>query len=332
MFSSSHDAHVDESPETSWQAEPVGSHASPAPRQPGHGDVEATSEAGEARQANSGFNAYLRVVRNRPRLNAEQERALFAQVSHGTPAACHRAQTTLVQSHLWLVPVVVRRFHRQGGFEDLVAEGNLGLFKALARFDPTRGLRFSSYAKWWVMHAVTAAMAANAHPVCMPSRIAQRLSKAQHSGGMAFLPRRSEPAQAPLRPPASGSSGGPFYVPDVPELSDLPGHASAHDPQRHLARADDPRANDPSAADSSADDARHQPDALLTQKQDTVRLAQALAGLSARERSVLQARYGLTGGEPRTLQDTARELSLSAEGVRKIQMAAMAKLRLTLAQ
>jgi RNA polymerase sigma factor (sigma-70 family) len=308
MFSPGQEVNSNERFEAPWHApDPRWQEALTRGELP-NGDApgQALTRAHSVGSADAGFSAYLRQVRVRPRLDAAQERELFAQLAHGTSQAGHDAQNTLVQAHLWLVPVVVRRFHRQGGFEDLVAEGNLGLFRALARFDPARGLRFSSYAKWWVIHAVTASMAANAHPVRLPSRIAQRLSKAQSTGGMAFLPQGSEPAYAPPAPPEPALSAGPFFLPEV--------------------------AFSEAAHEAHADNADSQPEAVLALKQDALRLTHAMNTLSPRERTVVQARYGLAGCEPRTLQDIALQLGLSAEGVRKTQVAAMGKLRNLLAQ
>jgi RNA polymerase sigma factor (sigma-70 family) len=246
------------------------------------------------------FRSYLRAVRQRPRLTAAQETALFQQLGQGDTSLRHAAQTRLVQAHLWLVPMVVRRFHRQSGFEDLVAEGNLGLFQALYKFDATRGLRFSTYAKWWVMDAVTASMAANAYPVNVPRRIAQQISRQRHSAH-SQLPAAADG----LALHGLGSAKVEWLCAPLAEVYDA-------------------------EADRRCDE-QSRPDTSLQRKQGLQGLSGALKTLSARERHIVQARFGLTGEDPRTLQDLAAELGLSAEGVRKLQLAAMQKMRQQLA-
>jgi RNA polymerase sigma factor (sigma-70 family) len=261
------------------------------------------------------FRAYLNAVRQRPRLSAAEEAMQFERLRDPQPAARIAARSLLVQANLWLVPVVVRRFRRQGnGFEDLVAEGNLGLYQALNRFDPARGLRFSTYAKWWVMHVVTASMAANAYPLRVPRRIALQLARQRRAANDAPL---AEAALAPADAPDTGDDAGMAHdsaSPAAPQALSTP-FAQAYDAE-----------SDPRAAD-----AQQQPDVSLALKQGLQLLTAALAELPARERAVIEARYGLNGQEARTLQDVAHELGLSAEGVRKIQLAAMARLKRKLA-
>jgi RNA polymerase sigma factor (sigma-70 family) len=243
------------------------------------------------------FRAYLAAVRQRARLDHDAELEQFRQLNDDNPKVRALARSTLIQSHLWLVPVVVRRFYRQGGgFEDLVAEGNLGLYRALERFDPARGLRFSTYAKWWVMHAVTASMAASAYPVKLPKRVALQLSRQGRVG----------PAEdrAPAAPAAPAS-------PPVPEFV-------ARDDENGLEGGSD-------------ESSPSQPEMILALKQGLALMREAIAQLPERQRMVLEARYGLNGQAERTLQDLAAQMGISNEGVRKVQLAAMKALRKHLA-
>jgi RNA polymerase sigma factor (sigma-70 family) len=231
------------------------------------------------------FRAYLSIVRRRARLDHDAELREFERLGDANADVRSAARAALVQANLWIVPIIVRRYYRQGsGFEDLVAEGNLGLYRALERFDPTRGLRFSTYAKWWVTHAVTASMAANAYPVRLPRRVAQQIAR----------DRRLDGATPSIEPPLAES---------------------------YDAETDD-RADDASLL---------QPDVALLLKQGLRLLRCALDELPERERVVIEGRYGLNGQTERTLQDLGAQLGMSAEGVRKIQLAAMERLKRKLA-
>jgi RNA polymerase sigma factor (sigma-70 family) len=257
-------------------------------------DAERTpsSESGDRR-----FRAYLSAVRDRARLDHAAEQQLFEQLNVDDAQLRAAARSKLIQANLWVVPIVVRRFYKQGsGFEDLVAEGNMGLYRALDRFDPSRGLRFSSYAKWWVMHVVTAAMSVNAYPVRVPRRVALQLARQ----------RRSQEA-----PRAQASDAAPTAA-ALPEPL-----AESYEVETHEHSADDAGAASP--------------DVMLALKEGLQLLKEALAELPARERLVIEARYGLNGQPERTLQDLGRELGMSAEGVRKVQLAAMQQLKQKLA-
>jgi RNA polymerase nonessential primary-like sigma factor len=269
--------------------------------------ASAEQDTGPDLDADRRFRIYLSAVRKRTRMSAAEELAQFELLQAPQAEVRAAAQSLLVQANLWLVPIVVRRFRRQGnGFEDLVAEGNLGLYQALNRFDPARGLRFSTYAKWWVMHVVTASMAANAYPLRVPRRIALQLARqrraAEPAAGLHAAPATDLPLQ---ESPADAAPQGQISTP----------FAEPYDAQS------DPRAGD----------VQQQPDVTLALKQGLQLLTAALAELPPRERAVVEARYGLNGQETRTLQDVAGELGLSAEGVRKIQLAAMARLKRKLA-
>lgn len=264
------------------------------------------------------FRAYLAAVRQRARLDHAAERACFEQLAHGEPKLRAHARSQLIQSNLWVVPIVVRRFYKHGnGFEDLVAEGNLGLYRALERFDPARGLRFSTYAKWWVTHVVTAAMSANAYPVRVPRRIALQLA------------RQRRAASGAGDSPVGGAAAAGGALADAGEAPT--GSQLAPPPQLAEPLAESIEALEESGAAERADDSACTPEVMLALKQGLSLLREALEELPPRERLVIEARYGLAGQAERTLQDLGRELGMSAEGVRKVQLAAMERLKRKLA-
>jgi RNA polymerase sigma factor (sigma-70 family) len=265
-------------------------------------EERANEERAEDEQAGVDLHAhgshsptYLQEVRALPKLRASTELRLFgiARSAGVSPAQAAAARRQVIRANLWMVPIIVRRYYHQGGsvFDDLVAEGNLGLYKAFDRFDPTRGFRFSTYAKWWVTDAVTAGMAANAYPLRMPRKVALALARQQHS---------DEPAAM--------------------QLSRL---------QLTDDEALEPSSVDPFEGGTQHEG--HQPPAwpeqIVALRQTLQRLAQAVVGLPQRERMVIESRYGLNGSAERTLQDIGDELGVTAERVRTLQLSAMGKLK-----
>jgi RNA polymerase sigma factor (sigma-70 family) len=260
-------------------------------------------------EIDTSFERYLSHVRLAPRLEPEQERALFLQMRSGNQAQRDHARHALVQAHLWLVPIIVRRFNRRGsGFEDLIAEGNLGLYDAIDRFDVERGLRFSSYAKWWVVHAVTSAMAANAYPVRLPRRVAQALSRKRRE--------QAGPATAMAPMPAADSRDAEIEPAD--DSKEQCGAAPRQVPMTvdwSSAARDDEAAHPHTSAEA-------QPDNIVALRQLLHLLADSVKELPGRERRVIEMRYGLNGQKEATLQQIGDAMGLSAERVRTLQIGA----------
>jgi RNA polymerase primary sigma factor len=245
--------------------------------------------------------SYLREVRALPRLSAAREVELFALAGAHDTSALQReaARREIISANLWMVPVVVSRFYRHGsGFEDLVAEGNMGLYKAFDRFDPARGFRFSTYAKWWVVDAVTAAMAANAYPVRVPRKVAQSMARQNKDDGGS----RHE----------SSNATGP--APDADDAA-LPMSTQALD----LSAA--------AVEDDAHEDPQPLPEQVVALRQTLRLLASAVTELPPRERRVIEGRYGLNGQREQTLQEIGDELGVTAERVRTLQLSAMAMLK-----
>jgi RNA polymerase sigma factor (sigma-70 family) len=242
---------------------------------------------------------YLQAVRGLDRLDAPAELELFAALRSplSSPAQRQQARDKLIEANLWVVPVIVRRYYRSGsGFDDLVAEGNIGLYKALERFDLSRGFRFSTYAKWWVVDAVTTAMANNTFPVRVPRRVALDLSRRRRlDDGDALATIDDE-----VEDEAAGELGT-ATAPFDPGATALVDETQA---------APDP-----------------QPDQVVAQRESIQQLAAAIAQLPARERLVIESRYGLNGRAEMTLQQIGDEIGVTAERVRTLQLAAIAQLR-----
>jgi RNA polymerase sigma factor (sigma-70 family) len=258
--------------------------------------------------------AYLHSVKQIPHLNVEDELSLFADFQRGSTTA----RDELIRSNLWLVPVIVRKYAGNGvHLEDLIEEGNLALFTALEKFDASRGIRFSTYAKWWVLKSSTLARQKQAHAVAVPRGIASvSLNKTNHD--------------TPTEEPTSDS--------DTFEL--VENSESRLEPSNDEKTFSNARLNvetvtlDQAQAqiDEKASDAigvgfdSHIEQSAIVNESIQFLLS-AVSRLSDKERLVIEHRYELNGKESKTLQELAAICGLSAERIRKIQLEAMEKLK-----
>ena len=250
---------------------------------------------------------YTTYVAERPRLTSREEYRLAARMRAGDL----RARDALIESNLGLVVMLARRYQRPGvPLLDLIAEGNLGLLTAADRFDPERGNRFSTYAKWWVLRAMKIALPTLVGVVRQPVNKLRLNAAADHDDIDEYvLPQEleetgpevdAEPLSEALVPTSAGLA---FNVP-VPSAEEvLNGICSAEE---------------------------QEPPHELMARQRSTKLRLALDGLSERDRTVISQRYALATDEASTLTDTAAGLSVSIERVRQIEKAALKKLHFAL--
>ena len=258
--------------------------------------------------------AYLRELDRRPRLPSGLERELIAAAKAGEREA--RAQ--LIEAFLPLIASVARIYRASPQIEriELLQEGVVGLLRALERYDPERGVPFWGYAAWWVRQAMQQLVAELTRPVVLSDRALRQLARMKDFHRAYVQAQGREPTHQEL---AAGT-----------ELSDeqVANLIASDQPARGL---DEPVVGEEGTigtfgellVDPIAEDEYER--AL-----DDIELAQLrslLSGLSERERSVLRARYGLDGGQERTLREIGGELGLSAERVRQIEQRALGKLR-----
>jgi RNA polymerase nonessential primary-like sigma factor len=237
---------------------------------------------------------YLAEVATRRRLNSSEEYHLARQASEGHL----EARQLLVEHHLGLVVMMAKRYLGSGmPLLDLIEEGNLGLIAASSKFDPELGHRFSTYAKWWIRQSIEMALMTQLRLVRLPIHLSRSIKQA------ARKQRQEQPAAADGGAAPAGVSA------DMVALLD-------NDDRDAGALIDElPAENDDG------------PEALLSVDQQRLQLQRVMAELNAKEQRVIQARFGLQQGEPRTLDDIAGELGLSCERIRQIEKEALQKLR-----
>lgn len=259
---------------------------------------------------NDALNAYLTRARKVPYLTAEQELELVSAVKRGGSGS-QRAQDALVLSHLRLVLSIARKYARSSmPLEDLVQEGNLGLFKALEKFEIERGFRFATYAQWWVRQAINDYLKANGRDVRIPANRAsqiglmnQVIAKLSRGG---HVPRDTEVARE------MGVS--------LKFLGELAQYAS--EPISLNTPIFD---GDGEFGDTIEDEAAG-PEEILLEGNRAEKLAGALSKLNERERDIVTRRFGLDGDEPDTLEILANRYNLTRERVRQIEANGLKKL------
>jgi len=223
-------------------------------------------------------------------------------------------KASMIRANLRLVIHVANRYRGRGvPFLDLIQEGNIGLMRALEKFEPSRGLKFVTYAHWWVRQAISRAITEQYRTVRLPNHIGERKNKLRAAVDRLW----SQYGRPPSSEELSVTLG--WTRQEVEELQ------AAVQP---VIRLQQPLAEDGgSLVDILEDDQAPQPDELLAEDQLQQCLADCLASLTEREAFILRLRYGLASEQPHTLQEIADRLCLSRERVRQLERQAFEKLR-----
>lgn len=257
------------------------------------------------------MSLYLKDVRRFRPLDAAQESLLFARLDAGDT----QVRDELVCHHLGLVIALARKFSNRGlELLDLIEEGNLGMLVALEKFEPARGLRFSTYAVWWIRHYLQTAIATQVPIVRPPLRAQRRAGQAAWAAWDADHGGDSRPAEPHSTTPNAG--GDP--APSAPQASSLVSSVALHDEDVEAQLL---------AANLCHPDVSH----AVADQIDSPRLARLLHRLVEElppvQRRVVVARFGLDGSDECTLQDLGTERGVSRERMRQVQATALATLR-----
>ncbi len=254
---------------------------------------------------------YLKEIGKVPLLSMDEELKLAQRVSQGDESAKRK----LSESNLRLVVSIAKRYLGRGmHFLDLIQEGNLGLIKAVEKFDYTKGFKFSTYATWWIRQAITRAISDQARTIRIPvhmvesmNRVKKASSKLLHKNGHEPTPEElSEELKMPLE-----KIHEIMRIAQDPVSLEVP---MGEDDDRHLGDSiPDEDATAPIEAASHA---------LLRDQ-----LADVLYTLTPREEKVLRLRFGLEDGRARTLEEVGKEFNVTRERIRQIEAKALRKLR-----
>ena len=259
--------------------------------------------------AEDAVRLYLRSIGRVPLLTREDEVRLAKRIEMNDMAA----KNSLIEANLRLVVSIAKRYTGRGlTLLDLIQEGNLGLIRAVEKFDWRRGFKFSTYATWWIRQAVARALADKARTIRMPVHIVERLQKMNRAERTLWTQLGREPTLEEIAEEAS-----------LPLQQALEVRAAA----RASTSLDQPvgEAEDAVFGDFVAGDGPL-PEEQVELSLRSQALMEALRALTDRERQVVVLRYGLTDSEPKTLEEIGRRLGLTRERVRQIELDSLKRL------
>ncbi len=262
-------------------------------------------------ESEDGLCFWLRQIGRTPLLTAEQEADVAERAANGN----REARMALVESNLRLVVSVAKRYSGYGlSMQDLIQEGNLGLVRAVGKYDRRKGCRFSTYATWWIRQAITRAVSEQGRTIRVPVHVAEALTRVLRAAARLMQELGREPDDREVAE-ATGMSAS-----RVQEIRRLVPDAIS---------GDVPLANDGATGilEMVEDPAPENPLDRAYNALFRARMQEALATLMAREQTVILLRYGFADGHPHTLDDIAAYLAVSRERVRQIEQRALKKLK-----
>jgi RNA polymerase primary sigma factor len=284
---------------------------------PNQGGVTATA-GGEERQVDlaaepslDSLRLYLRAIGRVGLLSATDEVTLAKQIERGDMAA----KQHMIEANLRLVVSIAKGYVGRGlTLLDLIQEGSLGLIRAVEKFDYRRGYKFSTYATWWIRQAVTRALADKARTIRIPVHVVEKLNKVVHVERQLVQELGREPTPDEI---AEQLGCRPSDVREIQRMSQAP--VSLEKPIGD----DDGSALGELVEDATAESPFEQ--ALDHLRRENVRAA--LDALPKREREVIEMRFGLAGGEARTLEEVGRAFGVTRERIRQIETNTLKKLK-----
>jgi RNA polymerase primary sigma factor len=273
-------------------------------------DEEERQERQAAATTQDPLKLYVRQIGDGPLLTPAEERELARRKDEGDEAAKRR----LIESNLRLVMSITRNYVNSGvPLLDLIQEGNLGLIRAVEKFDYKMGYKLSTYATWWIRQAVTRAIADQGRTIRLPVHVVDQVRRVMRARRILTQKLNREP----LIEEIAKESG--FEVKRVRELLDL-----VEDPVSLETPVGD---GDSMYGDMIEDVNSERPDESLAEMLRSAELQSALAQLSERMRHVLELRFGLTGAVPKTLEEVGAELGVTRERVRQLESRALRELQ-----
>lgn len=287
----------------------VDNHDTPVVEEPQIDTIEV--EDAQNSQVMDATRVYLNELGKSKLLTADEEKMYGKRVLRGD----EKARAIMIESNLCLVVKISRRYLNRGlPLLDLIEEGNLGLIRAVEKFDPERGFRFSTYAIWWIRQTIERAIMNQTRTIRLPIHVIKEINiyiKAQRflTQKLDYEPTAGEIAEYLDKP-----------VKTVMKMLKL---------NKRVISADVPAGKDfeQPLLDSISDDASHSPAELLQKDDIKNNIAHWIFQLTDRQREVICRRYGLCGYENSTLKQVAQELGVTRERVRQVQIDALKRLK-----
>lgn len=256
---------------------------------------------------------YLKEIGRVPLLTPDEEVQLALDIQKGGKDG-ERAKQRLSEANLRLVVSIAKRYVGRGmQFLDLIQEGNLGLIKAVEKFDHTKGFKFSTYATWWIRQAITRAIADQARTIRIPVHMVETINRMRQATNQLVYQNGHEPTPEEL---AKAMDMSVERVREIQRMAQEP--ASLESPVGEE--------EDSSLGDFVADENAEAPGKAADRAMVAQQINLALKSLTPREEKVIRLRFGLDDGRPRTLEEVGRDFGVTRERVRQIEAKAIRKL------
>lgn len=262
--------------------------------------------------ADDSVRLYLREIGKIPLLTAEEELALAKKVVSGDK----RAKDAMAEANMRLVVSIAKRYVGRGlDLLDLIQEGNTGLLRAVEKFDPDRGFKFSTYATWWIRQAITRAIADQARTIRIPVHMVETINKLLRTQRRLTQELNREPTNEEIAAAMEMDVDKVEHIMKIKQdISSL--DASVRDDEEDSVLGDFIEDEDQKTPTESANEQ------LLKEQ-----VKQILGTLTEREQKILKLRFGLEDGKSHTLEEVGQEFSVTRERIRQIEAKALAKLR-----
>ena len=257
---------------------------------------------------------YLREIGKIPLLNAEEEMELAHRVIQGDK----RAKDKMAEANMRLVVSIAKRYSGRGlDFLDLIQEGNTGLLRAVEKFDPDKGFKFSTYATWWIRQAITRAIADQARTIRIPVHMVETINKLLRTQRRMTQELNREPTIEELSKELDMEPEKIEYVIKIKQdISSLDASVGR-----------DGEDDESALQDFIVDEDTVSPEDSATSQLLKEQVQDMLSSLSDREQKIVRMRFGLDNGKNHTLEEVGQEFAVTRERIRQIEAKALAKLR-----
>lgn len=264
--------------------------------------------------ADDSVRLYLREIGKIPLLSLEEETELAQRVVKGD----QKAKDKMVEANMRLVVSIAKRYSGRGlDLLDLIQEGNTGLLRAVEKFNPDKGFKFSTYATWWIRQAITRAIADQARTIRIPVHMVETINKVLRTTRKLTTELNREPTNEEIAKELDMETEKVDYVmrikQDIASLDASVGRDG-----------DD---EDSVLGDFVEDEERASPEDSAVTQILKEQLAEILSTLSEREQKIIRMRFGIGGERPHTLEEVGAEFSVTRERIRQIEAKALSKLR-----
>ena len=294
------------------------------PQEPGRADLNAEEELTDEdleitadnvdQFADDSVKMYLREIGKIPLLTAEEELELAQKAAKGNK----KAKDKMVEANMRLVVSIAKRYSGRGlDFLDLIQEGNTGLLRAVEKFDPEKGFKFSTYATWWIRQAITRAIADQARTIRIPVHMVETINKVLRASRKLTSELNREPTIEEIAKEMDMDIEKVDYVMRIKQdIASLDASVGKD--------GDD---EDSVLGDFVEDEDRISPEDSAANQMLKEQLADIISTLSDREQKIIKLRFGIGGGKPHTLEEVGAEFSVTRERIRQIEAKALSKLR-----